>query len=437
MTLLTKKSCMNLISSPHQIVLSLTLMLMNMLAFLPSFGQENYQPGYIVSLAGDTIYGQVDYRNWELNPDKIYFQDESDKVKRSYTPLDVRAFSVQDEFYIRAIVQAEKSPYKTNTLNDVAEVTLSIDTIFLQTLVEGLKSLYYYKQQNGKEQFYVLQPSGIALLIQKKYLKNQNGRSTVAENRRYLGQLALYLQDCSSIQSKLEDVQYTRSSLQQLFDAYYRCTNTEETFQKEVEKVTTEIGLLAGVSATTLSFGSSAFAYLAKADFSQSTDFAGGLFLDLVLPRNQRKWSVCNELMYTTYQVEGYHNNFVNENNYTVTNTEIGFSYLKLNSMIRFRYPVANVQVYLNAGMSNGLAMSETNYRRRESKLYSSVSRVEEEKALDDIRRYEQGFLLGIGAKFKKYSVETRFEKGNGVSEYTALRSSANRYYFLLSYRLK
>ena len=86
---------------------------MHMLAFLPSFGQENYQPGYIVSLAGDTIYGQVDYRNWELNPDKIYFQDESDKVKRSYAPLDIRAFSVQDEFYIGAIVQAEKSPYKT------------------------------------------------------------------------------------------------------------------------------------------------------------------------------------------------------------------------------------------------------------------------------------------------------------------------------------
>lgn len=120
------------------------------------------------------------------------------------------------------------------------------------------------------------------------------------------------------------------------------------------------------------------------------------MFLDLILARNQGKWSLYNELLFTTYKNQGYHERFENERYYGITTTEIGNSYLKLNNLIRFKYPVGKLFLFLNGGMSNGLSFSEINYKRRELKFYST-ERVVEEPALASTRKYEQGLLLGTG----------------------------------------
>ncbi len=54
-----------------RIILGLLFLFMFLQA---SFCQENYQPGYIVGLKGDTLHGFINYRNWERNPDKISFR---------------------------------------------------------------------------------------------------------------------------------------------------------------------------------------------------------------------------------------------------------------------------------------------------------------------------------------------------------------------------
>ena len=96
----------------------------------------------------------------------------------------------------------------------------------------------------------------------------------------------------------------------------------------------------------------------------------------------------------------------------------------------------APIFLYINGGISNGFAISEKNYKKIESKFYST-EKVVEESALNETRKYEQGFILGTGIKFKNYSFEIRAENGNGMSVYNALNSKTKRYYFLLGYRFK
>ena len=125
--------------------------------------------------------------------------------------------------------------------------------------------------------------------------------------------------------------------------------------------------------------------------------------------------------------------NYTDEDRYTINYTEINYAYVKLNSLVRFSYPVGAIRIYANAGMSNGFAINEHNYRRRESKVFSTV-RSEELKAIEETRRYEQGLVLGLGARYRRYSLEARHERANGMSEYVTLATPTRRYYLLLGY---
>ncbi|OFX32448.1 MAG: hypothetical protein A2W90_05595 [Bacteroidetes bacterium GWF2_42_66] len=404
------------------------LIILSIFIFQTSFCQENYIPGYIVSNR-DTLHGFIDYRNWEGNPDKIFFKEKLNDKKSTYSPMDIKGFSVHDEMYKSAIVKTGISSTEINALELDAELQYAIDTTFLQTIIKGEKSLYFYRNEVGKAQFYIKQDSSYVLLIYNKYLKEQDGKTGTAENRKYLGQLSFYFHDCPTIQSKLTSTGYTKKSMENLFLDYYNCAQSKLEFQKKTEKTIAEFGVFAGLSLTSLKFN--AIDYLMNADCDPSANLSAGLFFEVIPPRNQRKWSLNNELIFSSYKIKGLYNDYESENRYTIYHTTIGLSYLKMNNMLRYKYPVGNLFVYLNAGISNGFAISEINTVKKESKIYSS-ERIDEDVILNEIRKYEQGYILGLGTKYKRYSFEVRYENGNGMSVSSQLKSSSNRFYFLL-----
>jgi len=289
----------------------------------------------------------------------------------------------------------------------------------------------------GKQQFYINRDSSYELLIYKKYLKVQDEIDVVSENKTYIGQLIFYLQGCPALKSKLRNLKYAKKSLENLFVAYYtNCNSSGIKFQKKTEKTVTEVGLLTGLSLTSVTFKGNGpkAAYLENIDYKPSLNFSAGLFFDAILSRNQGKWSLYNELNFSSYKFNGSFDDYKNEFEYTIASTSIGYSYLKMNNMLRFKYPVGNLFLFVNAGISNGYALSEVNYRKEEQRFFSIV-RVKEGKAINDTRKYEQGYILSLGTKLKRYSFEVRYEKANGMSVYRDITSSVTRYYFLVGYR--
>jgi hypothetical protein len=408
----------------------LGLLIAGILTSQLAFPQKNYIPGYVIKNNNDTIIGFVDYRNWEYNPDKIEFKTSPDSNPISFTPSEITEFKVEGETYVCGIINTEISPRLTSKLNEYPQINTKVDTTFLQTLISGDKSLYYYKNKDACENFYIKQNTGYDLLIYKRYINLQNGRSVITENRKYLNQLTLYLNDCETINSRLESTSYEQNSLIKLFQYYYKNSPSEISYQRDMEKVQIEMGVLAGISSTTLEFPSSDIDYLGQAGFDPSINFSSGIFIDLILPRNQGKWSINNEILFSKYNVRGNYSGYDSENNYSEMTTELGYSYLKINNLVRFKYPVGHLFLFLNAGLSNGFSINETNYKK-----LTTTEGVVEEPALYVTRKYEQAYILGTGIKYNKLSLEFRYEKGNGMSAYKYLNSLATRYYFLLGYR--
>ncbi len=69
-------------------------------------------------------------------------------------------------------------------------------------------------------------------------------------------------------------------------------------------------------------------------------------FIDVILPVTKGRWSINNELLLSSYKVKGSYTDFKDEDYYSNTDTEFGYSYLKINTLLRYKHPVGNVFLF-------------------------------------------------------------------------------------------
>lgn len=391
-----------------------------------AFSQNNYLPAYIINNKGDSISGFIDYREWNTNPNKISFKTNKQEKALVYKPMDIQKFAVADDHYVSATVLTEVSSVSTNTLKEDPKLKLVEKTVFLQILIDGQKNLYFYKDQIGHDNFYFKEGSKFELLIYKKYIKTRDNKNVIAENNKFRGQLSVYLGDCDKISTYVGKTKYNEFSLKELYNHYFTCMNSDINFKKEEDNDWMSFGIIAAVSQTTVDFVGSHYSHLDGIAFPNSVNIAAGGFFELTFRRSLRKWSFNNELLYTAFSTENE-----THDRYRDEYVKLGFSYIKLNNMFRYRMPVKKAFVMFDFGLSTGFLISQTNEKYTELHFSNTTK---QEKAIDDVRNIETGLLLGLGGGYKKFSLEFRYEIGNGISPYLDLSSKVKRFYALLAY---
>ena len=409
------------------------------------FCQENFQRGYIITQSGDTARGYIDYRNWSKNPLSIAFKlnTEDTVITARYMPHQIRKFSVAGEMYESAQVEIDISPYKVEEIDFSSEYKMKQVNAFLLVLIEGEKSLYYLKDEFGKEHYMIMQDTVFKSLLMKKYLvivaEKQHllldERYFMITNEKYKSQLHEYFIDCPFLQKKINDTEYKTKSLVELFEDYYRCVNLPVLYQKPAEKLIAGFGLLAGLSFTKLKFsGEETALTLVSDNYPLSFYPTIALYFNLILTRTLKKWSICNELLYSNYKVKGINEEYISQNQYSITNSTIGYSYIKLNNIFRYSFTFKNKSLFVNCGLSKGLAISETNYANQRQ-VYYTIEHIYDKQAVSYVRIHEEGLIFGLGCKHKNYSLELRYERGNGMSDVIGLNSTVNRFFLLGGYR--
>jgi hypothetical protein len=395
--------------------------------------QDNFLPGYIVQLNGDTLRGDIHFGDWYKNPKEIRFKQVGDNAVQSLKPGQIKSFSVSDLVFKSAIVEIEISPIRLQELDHDPTFKFRTDTVFLKMLVAGEKGLAIFIESMGKTQLYFLDESGYQLLLFKEYLKSVDGLNKKAENNKYKGQLILYLSDCQSITDIVKDAQYTENSIARVFQHYTECTGEELHVDKPETKAQTNWSLFAGISNTSLGMDGAIHPEITSMKFDESANITFGIGLNVRFKGNQGKWSLQNELMTSFYSLEGHYKKEINPNEYFAYNADISFTYLKINNLARFSYPAGPIRIFVNGGISSGFMLSETIDAAKSSNFYGNSTNSPIE-VFEDIRKFEIGLLMGGGLGFHQFDLEFRFDRGNGFSKITSLKSTTKRLFIILSY---
>jgi hypothetical protein len=391
--------------------------------------QKNYQPGSVVTLNGEKIAGEIDYKNWKKTPEKILFRKDGSSAAVSYGVNDISSFSVSDDEYKRAIVEIVEREDELNKLRIGDSFPARTDTVFLLALVSGPKSLYYYT--DNVDHFYITNDNGNFELL--NYRKFKDLDQNVATIKFYLSQLKAYFKNCAVVSNNLK---YNPADLRRAFLSYYDCIGkTPEYFQKtDNEKI--ELGLLVGATNTSFKVSTSGSDLVGKVDYSKSNDVTAGIFADLVFPRQRGRISLNNELMYSSYTTNGTYGYAVNPYIFDDYTYEFQYSYVKLNNMLRYKFFANNLIIYINGGFSNGFVINEVN-RYVKVRTANGDKSTSSGKAFEDTRKWELGLLAGAGLRFKRASLELRAERGMGPFRAVNYAAKVDRFSALIGFRLK
>lgn len=408
------------------------------LSFQYAKAQKSFEPGYLVTSPNDTIRGYIDYKSWSRNPETINFKTSSGEKAETYGLSDMEGFGVHGENYVKAQVEINISPTDIDKLSSSSVPEVIKTVAFLLVVNNGPKGFFYLKDKAGKVQLYIREKEGpYQLLINHRYLAG-NGSQKVVTVTYYREQLNNFFAECPGLIANQKLLPYSQSSIGKVFDRFYAKCSSPKTPVVSYKPTSSliQVGIAAGLSSSKLSFEGPVEPELVNGGFPVSNKVSGGVFLNYVFPRLKQRASLYNELAFTSYKSSIANQTTYSDNSYSKVRTTFGFGYIKLINMVRYQIPVAGLKLFLNAGVTNGRAISVTNERMTEDRFQTSAPTVTRKVAMDGARKYEFGLIFGLGVNYKKFGIELRHETSNGMSLYDKLKSNVKRNYFLLSYRL-
>lgn len=207
--------------------------------------QDNFRSGYIITNENDTVFGMIDFRTAEQNAQGCCFRaDASGQVQR-YEPGGIYAYRFLDDgkFYVT----------RTVTINKTTR------TLFLEYLVKGVISLYYYRAPLAQYYFFEDENGRLIEVPDKERAVKIDRVPGIKKDRRYVGIMTLLFGKSEKIKQQLPKLRLSRESLSKITKEYHyeTCQLGEECIEFEFKQdsrfLHVDFSLSAGVRAHSFS----------------------------------------------------------------------------------------------------------------------------------------------------------------------------------------
>lgn len=388
----------------RQFLVALFLFFIN-LHFIQS--QSNWSKGYYINLQGDTVRGMIEYKKWREQPNSFRFKPNGAKNEIILTSVNTRAIQIdKGNFYLTASVSYLNYSAITDKITYYRPDSLS-KTVFLQRLVNGEYELFQFKQSDGTPLFFMRQhDSMIEYLTYYKILKSDN---KISEVKLFLKQVEHFTNNCPAVVSCYPETNYNQSDLEMLFVSANNCQNSNKAISitRSDKEERFQLGTSIGINTTHLMAKEK---NMSKISYPLATNIYLGLESIVKFHKKFRYFSLQNDLSFIHYQVQGKK---------SLDNTselqEYKMSYLRHSLMLKYEIPIKPFYAYLLAGTVNGIVLSNWN---KKTVIYDdglSMSR-QEYPALEAVDPIVSGISLGVNVMWKKYYIETRFEKSSALN---------------------
>ena len=228
------------------------------------YAQNVFKPGYVIKEAGDTIFGEIDYRGDLLMSRTCRFRVSKNDDENEYSPYDIQAFRFIDGKY-----------FVSRQLKD--------KKVFLEFLIKGQVDIYYLRDDGDH---YYIQKDGYPLTEipyeKKKVIIGDDGHKYFLEMDKHIHVLKMYMGDTPEIQSKIDDIRVPdHKNLIKLGEDYHNQTCEGEEciiYEKKMPAMSINLEILGG--------------YMNRKPTDEREGdnyFQGGILMHLCLPRLSEK----------------------------------------------------------------------------------------------------------------------------------------------------
>jgi len=249
--------------------------------------QRDYRKGYIITNRQDTIYGWIDYRGEIRNSKLCSFKKTEPEQATEYSPSDIFAYRfIDSKFYVSKNVGTAYAP----------------KMVFLEYLVSGLASLYFYRDENTNEHYYIEKDNRIVKITSEerevRVADGVNLKTTISHVA-----VLKKLFDVQEMRDEIEKSKLEHSSLINIAKNYhkYACTDGSEciVYEKKKSPLIVRIAPVAGIDMSSFKL-----IIRNKRDYEPelSSNFFCGINLNMSIPSwFTDNFSVQMQVLYTKY----------------------------------------------------------------------------------------------------------------------------------------
>lgn len=405
-----------------------------------AMAQTNFQPGYVVLPAGDTLRGEVDARGAIRNARLARFRTAPDAAVIEYQPRQLRGYGfVGDRVYQAETVLLADSAQRLGQPYAPAD-TLARPS-FLEVVLRGKLNLLFLRDERSNDHYYV-QPRGQPAqeLVQKISLTNAGGTTLRRKSDDYRRTLAAATQACLAVQPAITKVDFDLRSLTRVVGQYNACVGSAVVQPAAAtRKNHVQLGLIAGAETSRLALNDNFFGRkrtLETASNQISPVF--GLGLNFRLAGINKALAVRLEALYELQEylarqalaTPGFYDEY-----------RVKMGGIRIPLLVRYTYPRGAVRPFAQLGYGFTYLLKSTNEGRQVRVSNSTPTTDTPWRGLVAPRSLEQGMVGSIGVATarpdqRNAALELRYERSDGFSDALDFGSRINRFYLLLSYDL-
>jgi hypothetical protein len=287
--------------------------------------QTEFIPGYIITSDKDTIVGNIDYGNDLSNFRKCSFRNNTQDFITDYYPGQIYGYRFNDsKYFISKKIQSGQS---------------STD-VFMEYLIKGKVSIYYYKDAIG-DHFFIEKDSlplkeisyseAEVIIDDKTYARNYN------INR---GVLLYYMKDCPELSDRINATKApSHNNLINLVETYHNKVCKDEKcviYEKKLPGLKIIIQPLAGITK-----------YVGYVSKTITPEIKGqtGLMCFIGLPLTSERLYFRTGFLYSRLQVEQY-SRYSSEPQYSTINN------FKIPLQFQYLFPKKTISPSFGGGMN-------------------------------------------------------------------------------------
>lgn len=190
------------------------------------YAQNNYRPGFIITVQKDTIYGEIDYRTDKMNAKRCVFQSQGNDIEPvTYHPFEILGYRFTDDgkYYVSKNIELK---YGVST------------PVFLEYLLQGMKSLYYYETEDNIPIYFVEDNNTIVKIDAPKLSKQATNIQFKGQTDRYIPFLHYAFKDCPSLAPQIDRARFSRKEMIKITKEYHyaMCTSNEDCIEFEAKE---------------------------------------------------------------------------------------------------------------------------------------------------------------------------------------------------------
>lgn len=363
-----------------------------------SYSQFNYEKGYFITNSNQRIECLIYNIDWKNNPTTFNYKLNETAEIQTETAENTTEFALEGGAkYVRAVVEIDRSSDDVKKMGKERSPIFKSETLFLQAIVEGKASLFYYRDGSLRRYFYKKDDSPITQLVYKRYRTDSGG---IAENTNFKQQLFSNLQ-CNEISQKnVESLKYELKDLEKLVLKYNHCQNSvSQNFNAKQKRDLFNLAIRPGVDFNSLTVFSAKPDHR-NVDFGKHTNFRIGLEAEYIIPYHKGKWSVIAEPTFQSFKAEK--TTISSKVSGGTLTAKVDYSSIELPIGIRHTFFLnEDSKIFLNAQYVLNFDLSPSlKYYRADGSDFDHLD-----------MRSDKNFAFGAGFKFQdRYIFELRYQ---------------------------